>query len=328
MVEQRAQADGDLSPRDLLAAEMRRLKGESQLSYGRLADRTHYSRSSWERFLNGKQLPTRVAVEQFAAAAGKEDPRALLALLDAATERERRLDEEPPKAGEATPPPAGPAEAERPAPAATAPGTAPDSGDDGKREQESGEGDVRGTWNKGLAGRLLRRGYALGLVAAGATAGSLVTVAVLGGTGTGGGDPAAQGGGPQPVTSPSVAPAVGGIKPGCEGDGCLSREPQAMDCHWDATTVRQTWLRGLHIQLRYSTACQAVWGRIENGTVGDSVTIKDKRGLEEQAAIRVGTDTYTRMLAVAGDAPDSVTVCGTIPDQHERECSPVGAVQP
>ncbi|MEU5427079.1 DUF2690 domain-containing protein [Streptomyces olivoreticuli] len=324
MVEQRAEADGDLSPRDLLAAEMRRLKRESQLSYGRLADRTHYSRSSWERFLNGKQLPTRVAVEQFAAAAGKEDPRALLALLDAATERERRQDEEPPKADEAIAPAAGPTEAEQPA---------PDSGDDGKQEQESGEEDVKGTWNKwdkGLAGRLLRRGYALGLVAAGATAGSLVTVAVLGGTGTGtsAGDPAAQGGAPQPVTSPSVAPAVGGIKPGCEGDSCLSREPQAMDCHWDATTVRQTWLRGLHIQLRYSTACEAVWGRIENGTVGDSVTIKDKRGREEQAAIRVGTDTYTRMLAVAGDAPDSVTVCGTIPDQHERECSPVGAVQP
>ncbi|MCZ0981060.1 helix-turn-helix domain-containing protein [Streptomyces diastatochromogenes] len=55
-----------------LAAEMRRIKGATELSYGKLAQRTHYSRSSWERFLNQKQLPTRVAVEEFAAAAGTD----------------------------------------------------------------------------------------------------------------------------------------------------------------------------------------------------------------------------------------------------------------
>ncbi|WP_143664588.1 helix-turn-helix transcriptional regulator, partial [Streptomyces sp. NRRL B-24572] len=44
---------------------MRAVKERSGLSYGRLAAKTHYSRSSWERFLNGKQLPSRVAVEQF-----------------------------------------------------------------------------------------------------------------------------------------------------------------------------------------------------------------------------------------------------------------------
>ncbi|WP_369146161.1 helix-turn-helix domain-containing protein [Streptomyces sp. R44] len=64
-----------------LAAEMRRIKCATELSYGQLAQRTHYSRSSWERFLNQKQLPTRVAVEQFAAAAGT-DPRPLLLRLE------------------------------------------------------------------------------------------------------------------------------------------------------------------------------------------------------------------------------------------------------
>ncbi|MFE3074205.1 helix-turn-helix domain-containing protein [Streptomyces sp. NPDC059247] len=64
-----------------LAAEMRRIKGDAELSYGQLAQRTHYSRSSWERFLNQKQLPTRIAVEQFAAAAG-QDPRPLLIRLE------------------------------------------------------------------------------------------------------------------------------------------------------------------------------------------------------------------------------------------------------
>ncbi|MFF0472468.1 helix-turn-helix domain-containing protein [Streptomyces sp. NPDC004284] len=64
-----------------LAAEMRRIKGDTELSYGKLAQRTHYSRSSWERFLNQKQLPTRVAVEEFAAAAGT-DPGPLLLRLE------------------------------------------------------------------------------------------------------------------------------------------------------------------------------------------------------------------------------------------------------
>ncbi|MEV4424649.1 helix-turn-helix domain-containing protein [Streptomyces sp. NPDC049602] len=64
-----------------LAAEMRRIKCATELSYGKLAQRTHYSRSSWERFLNQKQLPSRVAVEEFAAAAGT-DPGPLLLRLE------------------------------------------------------------------------------------------------------------------------------------------------------------------------------------------------------------------------------------------------------
>ncbi|MFE1903445.1 helix-turn-helix domain-containing protein [Streptomyces gardneri] len=64
-----------------LTAEMRRIKCAAELSYGKLAQRTHYSRSSWERFLNQKQLPTRIAVEQFAAASG-QDPRPLLVRLE------------------------------------------------------------------------------------------------------------------------------------------------------------------------------------------------------------------------------------------------------
>ncbi|MFI9747350.1 helix-turn-helix domain-containing protein [Streptomyces sp. NPDC052494] len=64
-----------------LTAEMRRIKCATELSYGKLAQRTHYSRSSWERFLNQKQLPTRIAVEQFAAASG-QDPRPLLLRLE------------------------------------------------------------------------------------------------------------------------------------------------------------------------------------------------------------------------------------------------------
>ncbi|WP_338898054.1 helix-turn-helix transcriptional regulator [Streptomyces sp. TG1A-60] len=55
---------------ELIAVEMRRLKESSGLSFAKLAARTHYSRSSWERFLNGKKPVPREAVEQFASAVG------------------------------------------------------------------------------------------------------------------------------------------------------------------------------------------------------------------------------------------------------------------
>ncbi|WP_285427821.1 helix-turn-helix transcriptional regulator [Streptomyces sp. ISL-66] len=69
------------NPWDQLAAEMRRIKDAQELSYARLAQRSHYSRSSWERILNSKQLPTRVALEQFATAVG-QDARPLLDRLE------------------------------------------------------------------------------------------------------------------------------------------------------------------------------------------------------------------------------------------------------
>ncbi|MGW3912450.1 helix-turn-helix domain-containing protein [Streptomyces sp. NPDC005070] len=59
---------GEPSGRAALAAGLRRLKEKSGPSFGRLADRTHYSRSSWERFLNGKQLPTAATLEECATA--------------------------------------------------------------------------------------------------------------------------------------------------------------------------------------------------------------------------------------------------------------------
>lgn len=91
-----------------LTAEMRRIKYAAELSYGKLAQRTHYSRSSWERFLNQKQLPTRIAVEQFAAASG-QDPRPLLVRLEHSLAHE--------SAARAT---AGPAGALAPAPRSAA----------------------------------------------------------------------------------------------------------------------------------------------------------------------------------------------------------------
>ncbi|MFC7468166.1 helix-turn-helix domain-containing protein [Actinomadura keratinilytica] len=61
-----------------LVDRLRRLKDATGLSFTALAARTSYSRSSWERYLNGRKLPAD-AVTELAALAGA-DPDRMLAL--------------------------------------------------------------------------------------------------------------------------------------------------------------------------------------------------------------------------------------------------------
>ncbi|MEV7140338.1 MULTISPECIES: helix-turn-helix domain-containing protein [Streptomyces] len=64
---------------------LRRLKDHSGLGLARLADRTGYSRSSWDRYLNGKALPPVEAVEALARACDT-DPVRLVAQWEVAAE--------------------------------------------------------------------------------------------------------------------------------------------------------------------------------------------------------------------------------------------------
>ncbi|GAA2930298.1 hypothetical protein GCM10020221_27600 [Streptomyces thioluteus] len=54
-----------------LAAELRALRERTGLSLAALAGRTPYSKSSWERYLNGKKLPPRQAVEALCGLVGE-----------------------------------------------------------------------------------------------------------------------------------------------------------------------------------------------------------------------------------------------------------------
>ncbi|MFF0723462.1 helix-turn-helix domain-containing protein [Streptomyces sp. NPDC004134] len=55
------------------AAHMRRLVDRSGLTVSEVADRTGYSRSSWERYLNGRLMPSRESVVAFAEVTGALD---------------------------------------------------------------------------------------------------------------------------------------------------------------------------------------------------------------------------------------------------------------
>ncbi|MEU1692627.1 peptidoglycan-binding protein [Streptomyces hirsutus] len=68
-----------------LVVRLRRLKDHSGLSLRQLAAKTGYSSSSWERYLGGRALPPRDAVEALASVTG-EEPTRLLAVWEVAAE--------------------------------------------------------------------------------------------------------------------------------------------------------------------------------------------------------------------------------------------------
>ncbi|AGP51674.1 hypothetical protein M271_00175 [Streptomyces rapamycinicus NRRL 5491] len=72
-----------------LVVQLRRLKDRSGLSLASLEAKTGYSRSSWERYLNGKALPPRHAVEELARVTVVE-PTRLLVLYEVAEEAWRQ----------------------------------------------------------------------------------------------------------------------------------------------------------------------------------------------------------------------------------------------
>ncbi|MBC2905911.1 peptidoglycan-binding protein [Streptomyces cupreus] len=76
----------ELSPQvRQLVVRLRRLKDHSGLSVRQLAAKTGYSAKSWERYLGGRSLPPREAVEAMARIGG-DDPTRLLALHEVAAE--------------------------------------------------------------------------------------------------------------------------------------------------------------------------------------------------------------------------------------------------
>ncbi|MEU3610714.1 peptidoglycan-binding protein [Streptomyces sp. NPDC006872] len=68
-----------------LVEHLRRLKDHSELSMRQLATKTGYSQKSWERYLGGRSLPPREAVETLARICG-DDPVRLLALHEVAAD--------------------------------------------------------------------------------------------------------------------------------------------------------------------------------------------------------------------------------------------------
>ncbi|MER6414998.1 DUF2690 domain-containing protein [Streptomyces humidus] len=304
----------DLEPEvaDLIR-ELRGLKDVTELTLMALASKTAYSKSAWERYFNGKKLPPRQAVKALAEIAGPEHVVPLLALWQRAAQTETRGRPQEGDGGEA-------AEDERRTEAASATlGTAGegsssvkvDSGDDG--DVDSDEGALPGR-------RRVRLRVLVGVCAATAllVGVALVLAVVLhpdGGRGAG--KDARATASPSPVADDrSASPA------GCRKETCEGKDPRLTGCGQDARTVASVWLSSTLIELRYSSRCQAAWGRILAAEVGDQVHVDTVDGRAQTGHVKFGVDAFSPMAPVAD--PSGARACATLTNKAAT-CTPQGS---
>ncbi|MGW7415543.1 helix-turn-helix domain-containing protein [Streptomyces sp. NPDC054863] len=276
-------ADGECAH---LAKELRELKERTGLSLAALAERTPYSKSSWERYLNGKKPVPRQAVEALCAVAAEPAARllALWELADVAW------------SGRSAPV-QGHAEGRAEGHAEGYAGGAAEGRTEGRAEGRVKEQE--GAW----------RPYAL--IAAGALAGAAAVVVAFATLGAGSpGGPGGAGG-----TGPSLRPTGAAAEAGCRGVRCEGRTPRGMGCGQSgaATSLVDRYARGgQRLEIRYSSVCRSVWVRASFLKVGDKVALypalEDEGEVPDAAAeaeMRNGKTMTKVMRAEAVDVGDA-----------------------
>ncbi|MDF4252600.1 XRE family transcriptional regulator [Streptomyces sp. WMMB303] len=272
--------------------QLRRTKDMAGLTLAQLAEATAYSKSSWERCLNGSQLPPSQAVEALATRAGT-DPEQLLALWEFAEAtwsdrgRTRREDsagetEETDVAGRKGVEDEGTAPAEPREPAG--PGRAPIGETPGRPRRPMGTAVLAGL------GALLTGAAVL---AAFAFSGERTSEAE---NGSSAGTNATQ----SPVKDVQVS---------CHGDSCNGKDPVDKGCGGDAWTAASERVEKSYVEVRYSSACRAAWARIKSATPGDRIELvrKDDRTYDEVVPDDANLAAFTFMLGAP--TPQQVRAC-------------------
>ncbi|MFE7599919.1 DUF2690 domain-containing protein [Streptomyces sp. NPDC057494] len=263
-----------------LAGELLALKKASGSSFVQLSEKTHYAKSSWERWVNGKQFPPRDAVERLARLCGT-DPAPLLALW--AEEDARRS-------------------------AAPESEDGAEAGAEGEAEDGVEDGAEVGP-EAGAAATRRRRALWASVVLAVLLVAGAISYAALSGSGE-----------PPAAPRPKPVVTVAGPATGCTLTACEGRDPKKMNCGADAVTVRTGSIpKDLVIELRYSRACKAAWGRISFAQVGATVVVNNSDGAAQADVVHFDRDVYTPLIAAPDDG--SVWVCAALPKDVRRSCT-------
>lgn len=307
-----------------LTEQLRAVKDQHDLSLADLAKRTHYSRASWQRWLNGERVITSSALESLIRTTGCEaEP--LLGLWH------RALAEDAPPAGASAATsvpsslvassPGSPRQSTGPDPAIEAAAGADDParGDEcmtqptppGQRETSVTLGPraaEAGAAESGARRWRWRRVHALALAVALLLGGVGVMVGVVRAAGAGRKPGAVTAGTMRPGTT-SVA-----LRPSCYAAGCYGRDPQAM-CAGDARTIASAHIEKAIIWMRYSPKCQAAWAKITDAVPGDQAVITNNDNQSAIALVHYGNDNYSLMVPAGSDSV--LEVCGTQTDKAQ-----------
>ncbi|MEV6128305.1 DUF2690 domain-containing protein [Streptomyces violaceusniger] len=340
--------------------QLRTIVERSGLSVVAVADRTGYSKSSWERYLGGRLLPPQGAVEALAEATGADvhhlstlwelaerawsrsemrhdatmeaisvaQARAAIEQFDPAARGmgARKNGRHPGKERSSVEPP----EPEQPlvatAPVFPAPAAPPAERAAGSSEPPSPalSPPSPSTFPSGppSPSGTGRKRVAL---FTGGLVGALLLVAGAVLLIDAGGDGEKRG--EKPVTAPatSARQLPAGVK--CAGEDCTGRDPQAMGCGAAATTTADVTVGTAYVEVRYSKTCRAAWARITRAAPGDVIEIKapGARGgaaRAQNSGVGADGDAYTKMISV--DATARTTACATLTG-GTRACTAPGA---
>jgi hypothetical protein len=279
--------------RTTLAAALRELRSRTGLSMAALATKTTFSKSSWERYLNGKTLPPRQAVEDLCRLAGEPEGRCLALWEIAESECSGRATEVPrtgTAAGTATETGrragAGPITGTMASlswqPSATSPLSPPPSASGSPAPAPAPQG-VTPVGHRHAAAVAV-----LASVCAVAMGGVAVALALL---------PRPNG---EPQSSLTATASVTG--PHCRGAGCDGRNPMRMRCAAAPDTVASLRTAGgAWMELRHSPECGTSWARMWGTRIGDRLEMTAGgrggrvRGAEVEDAADADAYVYTPM---------------------------------
>jgi len=261
-----------------LVAELRDLKDHAGLSLAVLGSRTPYSKSSWERYLNGKALPPQHAVTSLGKLADA-DPARLVALWELANTAWRDH-----SSGDT--------------------GGARDAGDVHDRLFEelssvterapAAQAEEPPSGSRRFGRQLIRAVVTLAAVVG-------LFVSLYAAFGRHSGAHADRDG-----TVDKDAPTRQ-LDVNCFADSCSGKNPGQSGCGGDAWTAALYKVAGVYVELRYSDACKAAWSRISWGHPGDIARVVGEGGQTFQNKVHYDTDTFSAM--VAAPSPSTAKAC-------------------
>ena len=282
----------------LLATELRVLRERAALSITELAGKSAYSRSSWHRYLGGTALPPWLAVRALCQLADEPTPRirALWELAEAAASGRAAVREAPMTAAREAPVTAAreaPVTAEkteptRPADTAVVPveqPAAPETRPAPRRHEQR-------WWSvRALAFTcVLALCLALGLVAAWQRVRT-----------------------PEAASPDAATPRASGFHVGCVAGACTGRDPSVTLCGAQPQTLlHRLTPSGAGLEVRYNPLCRAVWARVWNTRLGDTLTLSEPGQPAQSIAVhstrQLNAFVHTPLLGLhAGPTP--LTAC-------------------
>ena len=125
--------------------------------------------------------------------------------------------------------------------------------------------------------------------------------------------------------SPSPSPSAPALVKGCHGGGCTGKDPEMYGCGADPVPVtlgRRSFPVPTVLKIRHSTACGAVWARIDLGEVGDRAEILVPHHAPTRTEVKDRYDAKdslsTPMVAASRTDLDHVRAC--LVRHGKRQC--------